>query len=251
MSRDHDESHQGRALGDGCPGGIISAIPIEGSVVAPQSEPPRFTGTLPRGFGVRLDFPAPRDAHEYVELRRASAAHNRPWEPLRAGMSDLDQFRRIVSDANTKSSQRFFVRADSSRRIAGQVTLSVVRPGPARTAYIGYWTDASILRRGIATRAVLLSLDHAFDGMRLHRVEANVQPTNTASLALVRRVGFREEGLCRKYLEIAGAWRDHLRFSVLEEDWPAQRARLSEFLSVSAQGRSPARVDTPDNQAEK
>ena len=75
------------------------------------------------------------------------------------------------------------------------------------------------------TDALPLVLDHAFGALGLHRVEANIMPTNRPSLALVRRAGFRREGLSPRYLKIAGRWRDHERWALLAEDW--QRARPS------------------------
>jgi ribosomal-protein-alanine N-acetyltransferase len=59
----------------------------------------------------------------------------------------------------------------------------------------------------------------AFRTLRLHRLEANIQPGNLASIALVRRLGFRREGLSRRYLKIGGRWRDHERWAILAEEW--------------------------------
>jgi len=75
------------------------------------------------------------------------------------------------------------------------------------------------------TEALALALAVAFGRLRLHRVEANIQPGNIPSLALVRRAGFRREGLSRRYLRIARRWRDHERWALLAEDWRGRRAR--------------------------
>jgi [ribosomal protein S5]-alanine N-acetyltransferase len=76
------------------------------------------------------------------------------------------------------------------------------------------------------TEGFALALDFAFRRLKLHRVEANVQPANRRSLALVERVGFEREGYSRRYVKIAGRWRDHVRLAMLAEDWTARRADL-------------------------
>ena len=74
-------------------------------------------------------------------------------------------------------------------------------------------------RQGYTTEALQLMLRHAFVKLKLHRVEANIQPENAASIALVKRAGFVKEGYSRRYLKICGRWRDHERWAILIEDW--------------------------------
>ena len=76
------------------------------------------------------------------------------------------------------------------------------------------------------TEAFALALDFAFRTLRLHRVEANVQPGNRRSLALVERLGFAREGFSPRYVKIAGRWRDHVRYAMLVENWRTQRRRV-------------------------
>jgi ribosomal-protein-alanine N-acetyltransferase len=64
-----------------------------------------------------------------------------------------------------------------------------------------------------------LVIDRCFDDLRLHRLEANIQPSNERSIALVRGLGFRKEGLSRRYLKIGGRWRDHERWALLVDEW--------------------------------
>jgi ribosomal-protein-alanine N-acetyltransferase len=78
----------------------------------------------------------------------------------------------------------------------------------------------------------VLVLDTAFDELGLHRVEANVQPVNARSLALVARVGFSREGYSRRYVKVGGRWRDHVRFAMLAEDWPGARRRVVAALKA-------------------
>lgn len=103
--------------------------------------------------------------------------------------------------------------------IVGGINLSQIVYGPFRSAYLGYWIGAPHLRQGYMTEALQLALTRAFHQLGLHRVEANIVPDNEPSLALVRRAGFAREGYSRRYLEIAGRWRDHVRFALLAEDW--------------------------------
>jgi len=75
------------------------------------------------------------------------------------------------------------------------------------------------------TEALQLMLGHAFGRLGLHRVEANIQPGNVASIRLVKRAGFTREGYSRRYLKIGGRWRDHERWALLREDWLKRRRR--------------------------
>lgn len=71
---------------------------------------------------------------------------------------------------------------------------------------------------GVATAALALGLDHCFGPVTLHRVEATVRPENGASRAVLSKVGFREEGLLKRYLDVDGAWRDHLLVAMTVEE---------------------------------
>ena len=90
--------------------------------------------------------------------------------------------------------------------------------GPFQSAYLGYYGFAPFEGQGYMTEAMRLVLRHAFGAMRLHRVEANIQPGNAASIALVRRCGFHLEGFSPRYLKVSGRWRDHERWAILGED---------------------------------
>ena len=88
-----------------------------------------------------------------------------------------------------------------------------------RSAYLGYYAFVPHAGRGYMSEGLALALRWAFRELHLHRVEANIQPANEASRALVRRLGFRREGFSRQYLKIGGRWRDHERWALLAEDW--------------------------------
>ncbi len=100
----------------------------------------------------------------------------------------------------------------------GQLTIGNIAHGALRSAWIGYWVVSTVTRQGVATAALALGLDHCFGPVTLHRVEATVRPENGASRAVLSKVGFREEGLLRRYLDVDGAWRDHLLVAMTVEE---------------------------------
>ena len=106
-------------------------------------------------------------------------------------------------------------------RLAGQVTVDNVVRGALRSGHLGYWVDSAVAGRGMASLAVALVADHAFGQVGLHRLQADIRPENRPSQRLVERLGFRQEGVLRRYLDIDGDWRDHWSYALLAEDVPA------------------------------
>lgn len=109
--------------------------------------------------------------------------------------------------------------------IVGGININEIVRGVFQSGYLGYQVGAPYARQGYMTEALALTVRIAFGRLRLHRVEANIQPGNKASIALVRRAGFRREGLSRRYLKIDGRWRDHERWALTNEDWRRARRR--------------------------
>lgn len=87
-----------------------------------------------------------------------------------------------------------------------------------QNAYLGYWVGAPYAGQGYMSEGLELVLRHAFESLRLHRLEANIQPDNEASIRLVERNGFRLEGFSPRYLKVCGRWRDHQRWAICRED---------------------------------
>jgi ribosomal-protein-alanine N-acetyltransferase len=102
---------------------------------------------------------------------------------------------------------------------------------------VGYWIDEAVAGRGVAPTALAMAIDHCFMVVGLHRVEASIRPENHASRRVVEKLGFREEGLRRRYLHIDGAWRDHLCYALTaEEARGGVLTRWSETLSAQRSG---------------
>jgi ribosomal-protein-alanine N-acetyltransferase len=167
-----------------------------------------------------------RDAAEWSRLRLANEAWLSPWEPTAAvawrdrhSPAAYRAMRRVVAHrARMGTSLPLAVRVEG--RLAGQVTVDNIVRGALRSGYLGYWIDRSVAGRGMASLAVALVCDHAFTQVGLHRLQADIRPENLPSQRLVERLGFRQEGLLRRYLDIDGDWRDHLAYALLAEDVP-------------------------------
>ncbi len=108
----------------------------------------------------------------------------------------------------------------------GQITVGGIQRGALRSAWVGYWVDSTRQGSGVATAALALAVGHALGPVGLHRVEATIAPENLSSQRVVAHLGFRQEGLLRRYLDINGAWRDHLLFALTKEEVPGGTAEL-------------------------
>ena len=169
---------------------------------------------------VLLRAPAARDEPEFLALTRRSRRFHRPWSapPTTSArfVAWLHRYRRPDQVA-------LLVCRREDGAIIGVFTLMEIVRGQFQGAYLGYWAGKRFAGQGYMADGLELVLRHAFTRLGLHRVEANIQPGNQRSRALVRRFGFRREGYSPRYLRIGGRWRDHERWALLAEDWRAGR----------------------------
>jgi ribosomal-protein-alanine N-acetyltransferase len=128
-----------------------------------------------------------------------------------------------------RSRDEAFVSIIACRRedgaIVGYFNISQIIRGYLQSAFLGYGAVAAHAGYGYMTEGLELVLEHAFTDLGLHRLEANIQPGNEPSIALVRRCGFVKEGYSERYLKINGRWRDHERWAIRSEQWRAHRRR--------------------------
>ncbi|WP_298743603.1 GNAT family protein [uncultured Brevundimonas sp.] len=180
------------------------------------------TGSVVRGEGVTLRPPRSSDYEAWAALRQASQAYLQPWEPTWPE-DDLTRpaFRRRLSiyarEMEAGNAWPYFILAGPDQALVGAVTLSNVRRGVAEAGSLGYWIGRPHAGRGHATAAVRAVVAHAFDTLKLHRVEAACVPTNLASRRVLEKAGFALEGQARAYLKINGAWADHLLFGIVND----------------------------------
>ena len=128
--------------------------------------------------------------------------------------------------------------------IAGVVNLNEIVRGAFHSTYLGYYGFAPHAGQSYMAEGLGLVLRHAFRRMGLHRLEANIQPGNRDSRALVRGLGFRREGFSPRYLKIGGRWRDHERWAIVREAWATPRPtrrRVSGWAAGHAPRRGPSR----------
>ena len=104
--------------------------------------------------------------------------------------------------------------------MVGAIHLNHIIPGALQGAFLGYYAFMPHAGQGLMREGMFLVLKHAFQELKLHRLEANIQPKNHASLRLVQGCGFVREGFSRRYLKVGGRWKDHERWAILAEDLP-------------------------------
>ena len=112
----------------------------------------------------------------------------------------------------------FLVVLRESGELVGSINLGHIIHGPLRSAFVGYYAFVPHDRKGLMREGMLLVLNHAFQKLKLHRIEANIQPGNRDSIRLARGCGFVREGFSRRYLKVGGRWKDHERWAILAED---------------------------------
>lgn len=155
------------------------------------------------------------DAAELILANTESRDYHAPWvQPF----TDAAGFERWFGQLAGGVQVSLVAREPTANGIVGVLNISQIVLGVFRSAYLGFYGSARYARQGLMTAALRQSVAYAFTEIGLHRLEANIQPENSASIALVRRAGFRREGFSPRYLQIGGVWRDHERWAVLADD---------------------------------
>ncbi|MDI2098800.1 GNAT family N-acetyltransferase [Ruicaihuangia caeni] len=176
-----------------------------------------------------------RDARVLERELRANRHWLRKWEASTPGGGTVVDaragIRSLLSNARAGSGLPFVV--EYRGEVVGQLNVSQITYGSLSTATIGYWVAERVAGRGITPTAVALATDHCF-ASGIHRMEICIRPENAASLRVVDKLGFRYEGLRRRYIHIDGDWRDHFCFALTAEEVP------SGVLRRWREGRAPA-----------
>jgi ribosomal-protein-alanine N-acetyltransferase len=155
----------------------------------------------------------PADAPALIAANAAARDFHAPWVQPFTDQPGFDTWWAPVDQG-----RRLPLIVLAAETLAGVISLNEIVRGAFQSSYLGYYAYPGSAGQGAMTRGLALALAHAFGPAGLHRVEANIQPANHRSLALVRRAGFRHEGFSPRYLHIDGAWRDHERSAKCADD---------------------------------
>jgi len=187
------------------------------------------SGSRPRRARFRVQLRAPRRSDEAAFLAAAGASRrlHGAWVQPPLDAAAFAAYARRYGGRDPRADHAGFLalRVDDDA-LAGVFNFSQIVRGALRSAFLGYYAFAPCAGQGLMTEGFVQALDLAFGPLGLHRVEVNVRPENVRSVALATRVGLEREGYSRRYLKLAGRWRDHVRFAMLQEDWARQRAAV-------------------------
>jgi len=193
--------------------------------------PPRPAVSQPSRAACRVYLRAPRaaDRQQFLAAVTASRELHRGWVLPPATAAGFAAYLARFAGPQSRNPARatnagFLVCRAEDDAPAGVYNLSEIVRGSFHSAYLGYYALAPHAAGGYMSEGLGLLLALAYRRLKLHRVEANIQPSNAPSIALVQRAGFTREGYSRRYVKIAGRWRDHERWALLAEDWRARRA---------------------------
>ena len=178
---------------------------------------------------------APADFEQWREVRHRCREWLTRWEPRPLpGHPDASEDRRaFAAQCGARERERqlgtgygfgIFVEG----HFAGAINLSSIQRGPFQNAYVGYWIDEAQAGQGYMPESVVVVLRFAFEELSLHRVQIAIIPRNGPSRRVVGKLGLREEGTALRYLEINGAWEDHVRYAITAEEWAERRDELLE-----------------------
>ncbi len=164
--------------------------------------------------GIRLVEVSRDDGPDLIDANVTNREFHQPWSDPFTDEEGFNTWFEKLGDTNAS----LLVRHMEDKGIVGVFNFTEIVRGVFQSAYLGYYGMEAYCSRGLMTAGLMAAIHHAFTVLDLHRVEANFRPENTRSIALVQRVGFRKEGFSPNYLFLDGAWRDHERWVITQEE---------------------------------
>lgn len=158
--------------------------------------------------------PTDDDCEAFIAALRRSRSLHRKW--VNPGIATRAAFEKYFP---TNQKQRFLIILRTTRELVGIININEVIRGNFQSASLGYYAFRPHTGKGLMREGMLLVLKHAFRKLKLHRLEANIQPRNRRSIALVKSCGFVREGFSRRMIKVCGRWRDHERWAILAQNF--------------------------------
>ena len=173
----------------------------------------------------------PTDFEAWQDVRHRSQEWLTKWEPQAIpGQPDVADDRRMFAarcgarDRERQLGSGYGFGVFVASRLVGEINLSSIQRGPFQNAYVGYWIDKAEAGNGYTPEAAAVLFRFAFEELDLHRLQVAIIPRNLPSRRVVEKLGLREEGIAVRYLEINGAWEDHVRYAITAEEWSERRS---------------------------
>ena len=186
----------------------------------------------------------PSDFVQWSEVRRRCAPWLTKWEPepVDGGSDPTQDPAAFAARCSARERERqlgtgFAWSMWHRGQFCGEINVNNVVRGAFQSGHVGYWVDERWAGMGFVPEALVGVFGHAFDRAGLHRLQISIIPRNSASRRVVEKLGVRYEGLAERYLRIAGAWEDHMRFGITAEEWderPEDLWQLVSHMAVSA-----------------
>ncbi|BES66757.1 GNAT family protein [Gottschalkiaceae bacterium SANA] len=168
------------------------------------------------------------DLSEIVSYFQRNKSFLAPFEPIQPDIFYTKAKQREVMKNDflewkeEKSLRLWLFEKSKPQRVIGSIRFANVVRGAFQSCFLGYRLDQDCERKGLMTEALREAIPLAFDRLHLHRIEANVMPRNLASRRVVEKLGFRQEGLAKRYLNIYGKWEDHIHYAIVREEWKGE-----------------------------
>lgn len=163
-------------------------------------------------LSILLRKPQLADQREFLALTRKSRTLHHPWTSV---PSTPLSFQSYIAYMGSPAQRALLVCERKTGHIIGVINISNIVLGQFRSGYLGYYVFAGFERQGYMRAGLQAAVHYAFKTLKLHRLEANIQPGNLASIALAKSCGFTKEGYSARYLKIGGGWQDHERWAIV------------------------------------
>lgn len=167
-----------------------------------------------KDYRTYIQKPTADDEKAFLAAMRDSTGLHHPWV---SAPTTRAVWKRYLKRIELDSEAGFLVKRQQDDLICGVINLNIITYEALCSAYMSYYGVAGLTEKGYMKEGLELVIRYAFGRLGLHRLEANIQPGNSASIALAKSVGMQLEGFSPRYLKIGGVWCDHERWAILSD----------------------------------